>query len=322
MNKTILVTGGAGFIGFHVCDYLLKHNYKVISIDNLNNYYSKDLKKQRIKYLKKKYKNLKFIEIDIANYKKVFHNLKKFKIYKIVHLAAQAGVRHAYKDPRSYMRSNLNGFFNILEIAREKNIKEILSASSSSVYGNQKKIPLVENFDSSNPLQFYAATKKSNEVMASSYNKMFNINFVFMRFFTVYGPWGRPDMSIFKFTKNILNKKEIDVFNYGKHSRDFTYIDDVVNVIGRLIKNNNIGFNILNIGSGKKISLMKLINKIEKILKIKAKLIFKKMQPGDIHETHASIRKLKIYSGYKSKYNIDYGLKKFILWYKNFYNIK
>jgi UDP-glucuronate 4-epimerase len=319
MKKQILVTGGAGFIGFHTCKKLLESNFNVLCIDNINNYYSQNLKKKRIEFLKKKFKNFEFIKLNICNYTNLCKILKNKKIIKIIHLAAQAGVRQAYFNPRSYMNSNLNGFFNVLEIAREKKIKEIISASSSSVYGNQKKFPIKESYNSSEPIQFYAATKKCNEVMAYSYFKMFKINFVFMRFFTVYGPWGRPDMSIFKFTKNILSGKKIDVYNFGKHSRDFTYIDDAVEGILKLFKKNNKGFNIYNIGSEKKISLMELINKIEKFLNKKALLNYIKMQPGDIQETCSSTYKIKQYTGYKSKYNIDYGLKQFIAWFKEFY---
>ena len=211
------------------------------------------------------------------------------------------------------------GFFNILEVSKKYNINEILAASTSSVYGDQTKFPIKENYENSKPIQFYAATKKSNEVMAYSYYKMFNINFVFMRFFTVYGPWGRPDMSLFKFTKNIINNKEIEVYNNGSHIRDFTYIDDIVQGIEKLIQKKNKGFKIFNIGNNEKVHLMNVIKILEKTLKKKAIIKFLPMQPGDIFKTHSSTEKLFNYVKYKSKTGIKKGVENFTKWFLDYY---
>ena len=318
MRKNYLITGGAGFIGYHISKFLLDARHNVICVDNLNNYYSEKLKKDRLKELSK-YRNFKFFKLDISNKTILYKKLSKIKINKIIHLAAQAGVRYAYKYPRKYFQSNLKGFFNIIEFAREKKIKELLCASTSSIYGEQEKFPIKETFDSSKPIQFYAATKKANEVMGYSYYKMFKINFVFMRFFTVYGPWGRPDLSIFKFVKNIKNGKKIQIYNFGDHVRDFTYIDDVVSGISKILKRRNKGVNIFNIGSTKKIKLMDVVKKIEFLLNKKAKIEYLSMQPGDIYKTHSDTSFLYRYCGYKSKTSINTGLKKFINWYNNYY---
>ncbi len=318
--KRILVTGGAGFIGFNLCKKLLEEKkFKVYSVDNLNNYYSIKIKKDRINFLNKNFKNFFYSKIDITNFKKLNNYVKKNKIEKIVHLAAQAGVRYSFTKPRVYFKSNLLGFFNILEVSRLNNISEILAASSSSVYGDQSKFPIKECYENSKPIQFYAATKKSNEIMAYSYYKMFKLNFVFMRFFTVYGPWGRPDMSLYKFTKNILKNKKIDVYNNGKHVRDFTYIDDIVSGIHKLILKKNKGHKIFNIGNTKKVNLMNMINILEKNLNKKAKINFLPMQPGDIYQTHSSTKKLENYVNYKSKTKIETGIKNFVDWFLSYH---
>ena len=318
MKKTYLITGGVGFIGYHLCKKLLESNMNVVCIDNINNYYSQKLKKDRLSILKK-YKNFNFYKIDICNKNSLEKNIPKVKINKIVHLAAQAGVRFAYVNPSTYFENNLKGFFNIIEFARKRKIKELLCASTSSIYGDQKIFPIKENFETSRPIQFYAATKKSNEVMAYSYHKMFKMNFVFMRFFTVYGPWGRPDMSIFKFVKNIKSNKKIDIFNYGNHTRDFTYIDDIIAGVFKILKKKNNGFKTFNIGNTKKIKLMYIVNKIESILQKKAKIRYLPLQPGDIQKTHSSTQELSNYVGYKSKTNIDEGLINFVNWFNNYY---
>jgi UDP-glucuronate 4-epimerase len=318
--RRILITGGAGFIGFSLCKKLLEEKkFKVYTVDNLNNYYSVKIKKDRINFLKKNFKNFYFSKIDITNFKKLDNFVKKHKIEKIVHLAAQAGVRYSFTKPRVYFRSNLLGFFNILEVSRLNKISEILAASSSSVYGDQSKFPIKESYENSKPIQFYAATKKSNEIMAYSYYKMFKLNFVFMRFFTVYGPWGRPDMSLYKFTKNIINNKKIDVYNNGKHLRDFTYIDDIVSGIHKLVLKKNNGHKIFNIGNNKKVNLMNMIHMLERHLNKKAKINFLPMQPGDIYQTQSSTRKLENYVNYKSKTEINTGIKNFVDWFLNYY---
>ena len=319
MKNSVLITGGAGFIVFSLSKELLKKKYKVYSIDNFNNYYSVKIKKDRIQYLKKEFDNFFFKKIDLANFKKLNEFVKKKNINKIIHLAAQAGVRYSYERPDIYFQSNLLGFFHVIEIARKNGIKEILAASTSSVYGDQKKFPIKENFETSKPIQFYAATKKSNEVMAYSYSKMFKMNFVFMRFFTVYGPWGRPDMSIFKFVKNIKSGKKIEIFNYGNHARDFTYIDDIVSGITKLVKKKNDGFKIFNIGNTKKVKLMDIVKKLQNILNKKAKIKYLPMQPGDILETHSNTKSLYDYCGYKSSTRIDEGLKNFVRWFNKYY---
>ena len=317
-SKRILVTGGAGFIGYSLCEKLLKKNFTIFCVDNLNNYYSVKIKNDRIRNLKK-YKKFYFYKLDISNYKKLDSFIKNKKIQKIIHLAAQAGVRYSYYRPDIYFKSNILGFFNILEVSKKYNINEILAASTSSVYGDQTKFPIKENYENSKPIQFYAATKKSNEVMAYSYYKMFNINFVFMRFFTVYGPWGRPDMSLFKFTKNIINNKEIEVYNNGSHIRDFTYIDDIVQGIEKLIQKKNKGFKIFNIGNNEKVHLMNVIKILEKTLKKKAIIKFLPMQPGDIFKTHSSTEKLFNYVKYKSKTGIKKGVENFTKWFLDYY---
>lgn len=266
-----------------------------------------------------KYENFTFFKVDICN-KHIFEKkISKIKIDKIIHLAAQAGVRYAYINPSTYFKNNLNGFFNVIEFARKKEIKEVLCASTSSVYGDQKKFPIKETFETSKPIQFYAATKKSNEVMGYSYHKMFDLNFVFLRFFTVYGPWGRPDMSIFKFVKNMKKNKKIEIFNFGNHTRDFTYVDDIVNALVKLLNKKNQGFKTFNVGNTKKVKLMYIVNKLEKILNKKAKIKYLPLQPGDIQKTHSNTKLLNDYVGYKSKTSIDVGLKNFVEWFNNYY---
>jgi len=323
MKKNILITGCAGFIGFHLSKKLLeKTNYSIIGVDNMNNYYSTKLKKDRINYLKKFSKKFIFYKCDIKNFKELEKIIKKYKIVKIVNLAAQAGVRYAYQNPKSYFESNLSGFFNILEICRIYNIKDLFYASTSSVYGDRKKIPFYENDNTDFPIQFYAATKKSNEVMAYSYYKMFGVNCIGLRFFTVYGSWGRPDMSIFKFTKNILKGKSIEIFNNGNHIRDFTHVSDIINGIFSIIHRNKSGYKIFNIGNNKQVHLMKMLNILEKNLGKKAKIKYKPMQPGDIKSTKSSTRNLYKYSGYKSKISLEKGINEFVMWFKNYYKIK
>ena len=229
----ILVTGCAGFIGFHLSKHLLEENNNVIGVDNINNYYDPNLKEKRLNILKKN-KKFKFCKLDICNEDKIIKVFKK-RIDCVINLAAQAGVRYSLENPDAYFQSNLKGFYNILINSKRFKIKHLIFASTSSVYGNQKLIPIDENSDITNPIQFYAATKTSNELMASSFSQLYQMKISALRFFTVYGPWGRPDMALFKFTNNILRKKQIDIYNFGKHKRDFTYIDDCVNAIKLII---------------------------------------------------------------------------------------
>ncbi len=319
----ILVTGAAGFIGYHLIKKILNKNKKVIGIDNINSYYDTNLKKDRINNLKK-YKKFSFYKIDLSNYKKLNDIVKKNKINIIIHLAAQAGVRYSIKYPRTYFKSNLEGFFNILEISKDNKVKHLIYASTSSVYGDSKKFPLNENDRTDQPLSFYAATKKSNEVMAHSYSHIYKLPCTGVRFFTVYGPFGRPDMALFKFTKNIINNHSIELFNNGKHLRDFTYVDDIVDGIYSLINKQSkktIPYEIFNIGNGTPKKLLDYLKYIEKNLKKKSKTKRLPLQVGDVVKTHSNINKLKKYTGYKPKTNIKIGIEKFIEWYKDYYKI-
>ena len=318
---TILITGSAGFIGYHVTKKILNKNIKVIGIDNIDNYYDINLKKNRIKDLKK-YKKFFFYKLDLLNYKKLDNIVKNKKIKIIIHLAAQAGVRYSIKNPRIYFKSNLEGFFNILEISRHNNIKHLIYASTSSVYGDSKKFPLSEINRTDQPLSFYAATKKSNEVMAHSYSYIYKLPCTGVRFFTVYGPFGRPDMALFKFTKNILNNHPIELYNNGNHFRDFTYVDDIVDGIYSLIKKESkksIPYEIFNIGNGTPKKLLDYLKHIEKNLNKISKTKKLPLQTGDIVKTHSNINKLKKYTGYKPKTNIKIGISRFIEWYKEYY---
>jgi len=235
MKKNIhLVTGCAGFIGFHITEILLKQGFTVIGIDNMNKYYDVKLKSKRLSILKQK-NNFKFFKIDICNFSKMLMIFNKYKISKIIHLAAQAGIRYSLINPKKYVQTNINGFFNILELTKRFNVKHLLFASSSSVYGNTNDVPFKENQSTDKPLQIYATTKKSNELMAYCYSNLHNLSITGLRFFTVYGPWGRPDMAIYIFTEKILSNKPVKIFNNGNHSRDFTYITDIVGGILKLL---------------------------------------------------------------------------------------
>ena len=259
----------------------------------------------------------------MCQYEKLNNLVKNKKIKIIIHLAAQAGVRYSLKNPRIYFKSNLEGFFNILEVSRYNKIKHLIYASTSSVYGNSKKFPSSENDNTDQPLSFYAATKKSNEVMAHSYSHIYNLPSTGVRFFTVYGPMGRPDMALFKFTKNITNNRSIELFNKGNHFRDFTYIDDIIDGVYSLIykqSKKKIPHEIYNIGNGNPKKLLEYLKYIENYLNKAPKIKKKSLQVGDIVKTHSNIKKIRIYAGYKPKTNINVGIKKFIEWYKEYYN--
>tara|TARA_A100001015_G_C15012736_1_gene723983 strand:- start:352 stop:1320 length:969 start_codon:yes stop_codon:yes gene_type:complete len=320
---SILITGSAGFIGYHLTAKLLKKQINVIGVDNINNYYDTKLKQNRINVLKKN-KKFKFYKIDLCEYNKLNNVVKKNQIKFIIHLAAQAGVRYSIKNPKIYFKSNLEGFFNILEVSRHNKIKHLVFASTSSVYGDTKKFPLNENNMTDHPLSFYAATKKSNEVMAHSYSYIYKLPCTGVRFFTVYGPFGRPDMALFKFTKNIIKNQPIELFNHGNHFRDFTYVDDIVDGIYSLIKKHskkNIPYEIFNIGNGNPKKLKDYLKFIEKKLNNKAKVKKMPLQMGDIIKTHSDIKKLKNYTNYNPKTNIEDGISKFIDWYKDYYKL-
>ncbi len=319
----ILVTGCAGFIGYHLVVKLISAKHNVIGIDNLNNYYDIELKKNRVKLLKK-YKNFQFKQYDLEKINLINKLIKNNNIKYIIHLAAQAGVRNSVKNPKLYFKSNIEGFFNILELSRINNIKHLIFASTSSVYGYNKSLPFKENFKTDSPLSFYAATKKSNEVMAHAYSNIYNIPCTAIRFFTVYGPFGRPDMALFKFTENILKNKPIDFYNNGKHTRDFTYIDDVVQGLLLILANppkNKIPFKIFNIGNGKPQSLIKYLKFIEKFLNKKAHINNLPLQKGDVEKTHADLKLINRTLKFNPKIKIEKGIKKFIEWYLDYYNI-
>jgi UDP-glucuronate 4-epimerase len=326
MKKNVLITGCAGFIGFHVSEIFLKKKYNIIGVDNLNRYYDHNLKLDRIKILKK-HKNFKFYKLDITNRENLKKIFKK-KIHIVIHLAAQAGVRYSLINPYAYFSSNLLGFGNVLHLSKENKVNQFIFASSSSVYGEKNKTPFNEDkTDSDNPIQAYAATKRSNEILAQSYFNLFNFKIVGLRFFTVYGEHGRPDMAIFKFTRNILLGKKIDVFNYGNHFRDFTHVSDIKDAIIKIVKKGDKikkpYFKILNIGHGKPAKLKKVILILEKYLKRKAKIVFIKKQVGDVKGTYADISKITKFIDFKPKIKIEQGLKKFVMWYmKKYYSNK
>ena len=319
---SILVTGSAGFIGFHLSLKLLHLNYEVIGLDNFDNYYDVKLKKKRILELKK-FKKFKFIKLDIRK-KNKFKSLDRYKIVTVFHLAAQAGVRYSFYNPRKYIETNIDGFFNLLEFMKAKKIKNLIFASTSSVYGDNKKFPLVENLKNLKPTSLYGSTKLFNEEMARIVSSQNRIKCIGVRFFTVYGPFGRPDMALFKFTKNIINNQSIELFNNGRHLRDFTYVDDIVDGIFSLIKKQSvksIPYEIFNIGNGSPKKLLDYLKFIEKNLKRKAKIKKLPLQTGDIIKTHSDIKKLKKLTGYNPKININIGIKKFIEWYKDYYKV-
>tara|TARA_B100000029_G_scaffold476947_1_gene521508 strand:- start:2153 stop:3115 length:963 start_codon:yes stop_codon:yes gene_type:complete len=318
----ILITGAAGFIGYHVCDKLLSKNIKIVAIDNLNNYYDINLKKARINDLRKKYKKkFIFLKLDIRNYNKLFKIFKKYKFKIIIHLAAQAGVRYSIFNPKVYLDSNINGFFNLLEIAKNFKIKHFMFSSSSSVYGDKIKFPIKESEDTSKPLSFYAATKKSDEVLSYSYSNIYKIPITCLRLFTVYGPFGRPDMAPFKFTKAAYENKTISVHNYGIHQRDFTYVSDISDSIFKLLNKTSKKklFEIINICSSKTIKLKNFIKIIEKYTEKRIKKKFIKKQKGDVIKTFGDNKKLKKITKINKFVPVEEGMKKFIDWYVKYH---
>jgi UDP-glucuronate 4-epimerase len=331
----ILITGSSGFIGFHLSKLLLEKGNNVHGIDSMNNYYDVSLKKARLKILLK-YKKFNFSKTNLENNKKVENIFIKFKPKIVIHLAAQAGVRYSIDKPRVYLKSNINGTFNVIESSHKIGIKHLIMASSSSVYGANRKIPFKEIDKTETQLSIYASTKKSNESMAHSYSNIWNIPITMLRFFTVYGPWGRPDMALFKFTKGIIENKKIDIYNNGKMYRDFTYIDDIVNGIDLLInkppslkhrkkyKNDSLSsvapFRVLNIGNTKKVYLLNFIKEIEKELGKKAIRNYMPLQKGDVKQTLSDTSLLKSITKYNPKTNYKTGIKNFLKWYQEYYN--
>ena len=336
MNElNVLITGSAGFIGFNLTNKLLSKKFNIVGIDNHNDYYNPKLKEDRLNELTK-YKNYTHNRADItdANELEKIFRINNFDI--IIHLAAQAGVRYSIENPKSYFDSNLTGFFNILECCKKFEVKHLVYASSSSVYGSNTSLPFDERQHTCHPLSLYAATKRCNETLAHSYSSVYDMSISGLRFFTVYGPWGRPDMALYKFTDAIVKKVPIEIYNNGNHIRDFTYIDDVVEMISRVamdypFKSENwdgkspdcglskASWRIFNIGNGNPKPLMSYINEIEKQLGIEAEKIFLPMQVGDVPETSADIEKFTKLFSYKPKVQIEEGVKKFIEWYKQYH---
>ncbi len=335
----ILITGCAGFIGFHLTHRLLKEkgNIPIIGIDNLSPYYSVDLKKDRLSILKD-YSNFFFYEISLEDKGAVEKIFSSHSISHVVNLAAQAGVRYSLTNPHSYIESNIVGFLNILENCKEKGITHLVFASSSSVYGLNTKMPFSVHHNVDHPISLYAATKKANELMAHTYSYLYNLPCTGLRFFTVYGPWGRPDMALFKFTKAILEDRPIDVYNFGKMERDFTYIDDIVEGVVRVMEkipepnkkwsgdspdpsSSPAPYRLYNIGNNNSVSLMRFIEVIEDTLGKKAKKNFLPLQAGDVPKTYADIKDLMEDVGFKPSTPIEVGIPNFIKWYREYYQL-
>ncbi|MBU2522274.1 MAG: NAD-dependent epimerase [Proteobacteria bacterium] len=331
----VIVTGAAGFIGFHLSRRLLKDGCHVTGIDNLNPYYDVKLKEARLEKLTA-FENFSFYKIDLSDKKSLEAIFNNTKYDVAVNLAAQAGVRYSIENPHAYVDSNIVGFVNLLECCRHNDVKHLVFASSSSVYGANTKMPFSVHNNVDHPVSLYAATKKANELMAHSYSHLYGMHCTGLRFFTVYGPWGRPDMALFLFTKAILEEKPIKVFNHGRMQRDFTYIDDiiegVVRIMGRLPEpdptwngdNPDPGtsyarYKIYNIGNNNPVELMEFIGVIEKMLGKKAKKEFLDLQPGDVPATYADIDDLIKDVGFKPETSIETGIKQFILWYNEYY---
>lgn len=336
-NRKILITGVAGFIGFHLSRRLLNDGFDVIGIDNVNDYYDVNLKEDRLKMLGQ-HDCFKFYREDLVDNNTISRIFKEEKAHTVVNLAAQAGVRYSIENPQAYLNSNIQGFLNVIEGCRHNEAKHLIYASSSSVYGANKTAPFSVHQNVDHPISLYAATKKSNELFAHTYSALFDLPTTGLRFFTVYGPFGRPDMALFLFTKAILEGKEIDVFNHGKMKRSFTYIDDIVEGIRRLIDNiptpsdkwdafspdpslSFAPYNLFNIGNNQSIELTKYISLVEDYLGKKAKKNMLPLQPGDVPESSADIQDLEEAIGYKPNTSVEVGIKNFIAWYRDYYKV-
>jgi UDP-glucuronate 4-epimerase len=350
---TVLITGTAGFIGYHLVEKLIKEGHEVIGLDHINNYYDQNLKFDRLKnhgidhskielnklFRSSIFTNYQFIRTDLQEKELLLELFKEYKFDAVINLAAQAGVRHSLKYPQDYIDYNVTGFLNILEACRNYPVKHLIFASSSSVYGLNTKMPFSVEQNVDHPVSLYAATKKSNELMAHSYSHLFDIPATGLRFFTVYGPWGRPDMALFIFTKRMLEGRAIDINNYGDMARDFTYVDDITESISRLIPKPPTGnenwsgdnpdpsaakapYQLFNIGHNNPVQLMDFIEEIEGQLGIKAQKNMRPMQPGDVKETWADVEDLFEYINYRPKIGIKEGIKQFIDWYKNYYAVR
>lgn len=325
LPKYIFVTGCAGFIGYHLSKRLLDEGYYVLGIDNMNEYYDAKLKNDRLIMLRK-YTNFRFIMGSIENKELLESLFIQYDLDIVIHLAAQAGVRYSLINPHVYAQSNLVGFINILECCKKHQILHLIYASSSSVYGDNKQIPFSTSDRVDQPISLYAATKKANELMAYSYSHLYNLPTTGLRFFTVYGPWGRPDMALFTFTNAIMKEKPIEIYNYGNMKRDFTYIDDVIESIFRLIKNGppahlSPPYKIYNIGNHRPVQLNYFIDVLERELGKKAEKEFLPLQPGDVLETYADIDRLAKDIDFKPIVSIEEGIHKFVCWFKDYYKI-
>jgi UDP-glucuronate 4-epimerase len=317
----LLITGCSGFIGFHLCNFLLKNNKKIIGIDNLNSYYDKKIKVSRLSNLKK-YSNFEFLNRDITKFKNLDKLFKKYKFKIIIHLAAQPGVRYSFNQPNKTLYNNLNSFNSIIEIARLKKVKKFIYASSSSVYGDVKKFPFTEDDYSIRPISVYGASKLSNEIVADVYSKNFNLNCFGLRFFTVYGPFGRPDMAYYNFALKNSRDQEIELYNNAKMLRDFTYIDDVIAAIIKIIYKKKLpkGHHVINVGKGKPDKLIELVNFLQSNLKKKFNIKYKNFIPsGDIKKTYSNNRKIKKLLKWSPKINLEEGIEKFVSWFKKYY---
>lgn len=338
--KKILVTGAAGFIGFHLCEKLLALGYEVVGLDNINDYYDVNLKYARLQELgidrepasefnqyvhSTKYgERFCFVRMHLEDRVELPKLFEKFDFESVVNLGAQAGVRYSIENPMAYVDSNVVGFVNILEACRHHKVMKLLYASSSSVYGNSVDVPFSTDQSVDNPISLYAATKKSNELMAYTYSHLFGIQTIGLRFFTVYGPWGRPDMAMFLFTDAILNDRPIQVFNNGDLSRDFTYIDDIIKGIILIVedKDQEEKYQLFNIGNSKPVRLLDFIEEIEKATGKQAQKIMMPMQPGDVNQTWADVEDLRKKYGYNPEFTVKAGVKNFVKWYTEYYTIK
>lgn len=324
-SKLYLVTGAAGFIGFHLSKALLNEGATVIGLDNMNDYYEVSLKEARLGILEEFKDKFIFVKGDIADKSMVDGVFDKYRPQIVVNLAAQAGVRYSITNPEAYVQSNLVGFFNILEACRNYPVEHLIFASSSSVYGGNTKVPFSTEDRVDKPVSFYAATKKSNELMAYSYSQLYGIKSTGLRFFTVYGPYGRPDMAAFLFANAIMKDETIKVFNYGKMQRDFTYIDDIVTGVMNVLSNppkedeRGVNYKIYNIGNNEPQDLMTFIETIEKALGREAKKEFLPMQPGDVEKTYADVTDLMEDFGFKPETSIETGIGRFVEWFKDYY---
>lgn len=316
----ILITGAAGFIGFHLSKLLLEEGHEVFGVDSVNGYYSTQIKQDRLNILRP-FQNFSFSGIDICDRSDVEALFASNQFALVIHLAAQAGVRYSLDAPHKYAESNLIGFMNVLEASRQNQIKKFIFASSSSVYGNRTDGPFVENTNTDHPESLYAATKKANELIAYSYSKQFNMQMIGLRFFSVYGPWGRPDMAYFSFTKKIIKSETIPVFNRGEMVRDFTYIDDITTGVNNLIhKMRQLPkYKIYNLGNNQPVKIMDFITTLESAIEQKAKIDYLPMQAGDVVFTCADISEAQKDFEFQPKTDIELGLKEFVKWYKNYY---